>query len=145
MAKGTLKVSSDDAITAADLAPNSVDSSELVDGSIDTSHIGANQVTAAKVAADVATQAELDAVITNLNTLAFRSAMITHGEPAFALTNTKLEEFTDNTGVGTETDGDRYYDSSTPVKWYWGTFAPGDNIGGSANCMNNEGSSSASG
>ena len=51
-------------LTAADLAPNSVDSSELVDGSIDTSHIGANQVTAAKVAADVATQAELDTVST---------------------------------------------------------------------------------
>ncbi len=51
-------------LTAADLAPNSVDSDELVDGSIDTSHIGANQVTAAKVAADVATQAELDTVST---------------------------------------------------------------------------------
>jgi len=44
MAKGTLKISSADAFTAADLAPNSVDSSELVDGSVDLSHMSVNSI-----------------------------------------------------------------------------------------------------
>jgi len=81
----------------------------------------------------------------DINTLAFRSAMITHGEPAFALTNTKLEEFTDNTGIGPETTGGRYYDASFPIKWDWGTFAPSGNIGGSDYVMNNNGSNGTSG
>ncbi len=33
-----------DTLTAADLAPNSVDSSELVDGSVDLSHMSVNSV-----------------------------------------------------------------------------------------------------
>ena len=42
-------------LTAADLAPDSVDSSELVDGSIDTAHIGDDQVTADKLANSINT------------------------------------------------------------------------------------------
>tara|TARA_Y100000310_G_scaffold110265_1_gene108690 strand:- start:193 stop:1005 length:813 start_codon:yes stop_codon:yes gene_type:complete len=47
----------DNTLTAADLAPNSVDTSELVDDAVTTAKITALNVTAAKVASDVATTA----------------------------------------------------------------------------------------
>ena len=131
MAKGTLKISSADAFTAADLAPNSVDSSELVDGSIDTSHIGDLQVTAAKVTADVATQAELDARVSAATTAA--QGVGTGDTPQFAgLTSTEDISMTEGKRVtfaaskkhvnGAATGGNMYGTTNTKIPRFTATI-----------------------
>ena len=113
--KITRGIIADDAIDATKIEANSIDSSELVDGSIDTSHLGNLQVTAAKVAADVATQAELDLKATkveleaarqDITILALREA-VTENRVAYTSTNSFIDQFQDDSGIGTETDTDR--------------------------------------
>jgi hypothetical protein len=117
----------DATITAADLAANSVDSSELVDGSIDTSHIGASQVTDAKIDTMSATKltgsiadarVPASAVTQHVTTfddtalrqditaLALHSA-VADNKTAHNLPNSFIEQFQDDSGIGTETTVDR--------------------------------------
>ncbi len=95
---GTL---ADNAVTAAKIAANSVDSSELVDGSIDNSHLAADAVDFVTIRNDI-------------STLALHSA-IADNKAAYNLPNSFIDQFEDDTGIGTETDGDRN------ASEYWGT------------------------
>ena len=60
----------------------------------------------------------------DLNTLALQTAVDTNRK-AYNLTNSFIDQFEDDTGIGTETDGDR--NSSE----YWATSAPAVDAGGS--------------
>ena len=82
-------------------------------------------VDAGTVAADVATQAELDtsnsdllSIKNDVSTLALHSA-IADNKAAYNLPNSFIDQFEDDTGIGTETDGDRnaseYWDTVTPA------------------------------
>ncbi len=107
----TLAEFSDD-IASADIADNAVTTAKIAD----------SQITAAKVAADVATQAELDTVNTavglkatqaelnavrqDMTILALREA-VTENRVANNLPNSFIDQFQDDSGIGTETDTDR--------------------------------------
>ena len=95
-----------DSVTAAKIAANSVDSSELVDGSIDNSHLAADAVDFVTIRNDI-------------STLALHSA-IADNKAAYNLPNSFIDQFQDDTGIGTETTGDRNTTSE-----YWGTVIPG--------------------
>ena len=113
--KITTGIIADDAITAAKLPANSVGASELADDAVDTAAIADNAVSAAKVAADVATQAELDLKATkveleaarqDITILALREA-VTENRVAYTSTNSFIDQFQDDSGIGTETNTDR--------------------------------------
>ena len=130
-------------VVASDLGANSVDSSELVDGSIDTSHIGASQVTDAKIADMAATKLTgsiADARVpasavtqhvtafddTNLRNdiaaLALHTA-VSDDKVAYNLPNAMIEQFQDDSKIGTETNTDRdaseFIDTKTVAVSFW--------------------------
>ncbi|MDP6584393.1 MAG: hypothetical protein QF535_07035, partial [Anaerolineales bacterium] len=94
-----------DTLTAADLAPNSVDSSELVDGAVDLSHMSANSVDSDQYvdgSIDTAHLASNIAISTSgaiTTTGAFTSVGIDDNADANAITIDSSE----NVGIGTAT------------------------------------------
>jgi hypothetical protein len=85
----------DNTLTAADLAPNSVDTSELVDDAVTTAKITALNVTAAKVASDVATTAGTQTFTNKTLTAPTLTTPALTGSPSITL--------------GSDATGDVYY------------------------------------
>ena len=128
-----------DAVDGTKLADDAVNSEHYTDGSIDTAHIGASQVTDAKIDTMAATKltgsiadARVPASAVTQHVTAFDdtdlrndiSALALHtavadDKSAYNLPNSFIEQFQDDTGIQTETTGDRnsseYWSSGTSV------------------------------
>ena len=110
------------------------------DGTLQTAAIKDGAVTAVKVAADMATQAELDAVSTTANTdttnvrqdlniVALREA-VTENRVALNLPNSFIDQFQDDSGIQSETLGNR-----NAATEYWSSFVPGNTATATTNLI----------
>ena len=130
----------DGSVDLSHMSANSIDSDQYVDGSIDTAHIGASQVTDAKIADMAATKLTgsiADARVpasavtqhvtafddtdlrSDIITLALKEA-ITENRVAYNLPNSMIEQFQDDSKIGSETTGDRN------ASEYWSTLLAGE-------------------
>jgi hypothetical protein len=114
-----------DAITGAKIADDAVESEHIAAGAVDDAHIvglTSSKLSGALPAIDgsaltgVAT--DLTSIRNDIATLALHSA-VADNKAAYNLPSSFIDQFQDDTGIGTETDGDR--DDSE----YWGTISIG--------------------
>ena len=111
----------DDAVESEHMAAGSVDNAHLA-GSIATSKIGSGTFADARISLSSVTQHVTAFDDTDLRsdiiTLALKEA-ITENRVAYNLPNSMIEQFQDDSKLGTETDGDRN------ASEYWDTVAAG--------------------
>ena len=115
-----------DAVDGTKLADDAINSEHITDASIDNAHLGTD-IDASKIATGTfanarisqasvtqhVTATDLSGVNADITALALREAT-NESSAAFNLPNKFIETFTDDTNLGTQTDGDR-------TSGYWGT------------------------
>jgi hypothetical protein len=121
---GTIPIAriADDAVTNAKMADDAIDSAQIAAGAVDDAHIvdlAASKLTGALPALDGSnlTGIDLAAIRNDIATLALHSA-VADNKAAYNLPNSFIDQFQDDTGIGTETTVDRnaneYIETSTP-------------------------------